>query len=175
MKNTTSYGACILAALLSISLLFGSSSLTLRAQSGKSIYNEFSDLPGVSAVYISPAMFRMIRNLPELEVRSGEDGRSVDLSSLIRSMKGFYMLSTERSDIIPSMRKEADKIMGRDKYELLLEVKEDGDITRMYTVNDLRRDLVTSLILMSAQANEFTLVLLDGEMSRSDLEKLLED
>ncbi len=174
MKTRHILSTFILSSLLLL-LLPGASSFTLRAQDGRSIYNEFSDLPGVSAVYISPAMFRMIKNLPELEVRSGEDEKSVNISSIIRSMKGFYLLSTEREDIVPSMKKQADKLMKKDKYELLLEVKEDGNVTRMYTIDDIKRGMVTSLIFMAAEKDDFTLILLDGEMSKKDLESLFEE
>ena len=34
------------------------------AQSGKDLYNKYSDLEGINAVYISPAMFRMIGKIP---------------------------------------------------------------------------------------------------------------
>ena len=40
--------------------------LAAFSQSGKSIYNKYSDCEGVSAVYISPAMFRMMGSLPSL-------------------------------------------------------------------------------------------------------------
>ena len=38
------------------------------AQTGKSIYQKFSDAEGVSAVYNSPAMFRLIGKIPDLHV-----------------------------------------------------------------------------------------------------------
>ena len=61
------------------------------AQSGKALYNKYSDFEGVSAVYISPAMFRMIGQLPDLNVEAS-DGEKVDIAPLIRSFEGFYLL-----------------------------------------------------------------------------------
>ena len=51
--------------LLAVLLL---TALTASAQSGKSIYQKYSDAENVSAVYISPAMFRLIGKIPDLEV-----------------------------------------------------------------------------------------------------------
>ena len=61
------------------------------AQEGKRLYNKYSDSEGVSAVYISPAMFKLIGQIPELNVDMG-NGERMDLVPLIRSFTGFYML-----------------------------------------------------------------------------------
>ena len=42
---------------------------TAFAQDGKSIYNKYSDEKNVSAVYISPTMFRLMGSIPEIEMR----------------------------------------------------------------------------------------------------------
>ena len=42
--------------------------LSSFAQDGKSIYQKYSESEGVSAVYISPAMFRLIGRIPDLNV-----------------------------------------------------------------------------------------------------------
>ena len=56
------------------------------AQEGRNIYNRYSGGKGVSAVYISPSMFKLIGKLPNLEVEEG-----MDLAPLIRTFEGFYM------------------------------------------------------------------------------------
>ena len=42
------------------------------AQDGKSIYQKYSDSENISAVYVSPAMFKMIGKLPDIELNEGE-------------------------------------------------------------------------------------------------------
>ena len=63
--------------------------LCASAQSSKSLYNKYSGEKGISAVYISPAMFRLIGKLPELEL-ADED---VDISRIIKSLEGMYFFS----------------------------------------------------------------------------------
>ena len=49
--------------------------LTLTAfaqKDGQKIYNKYSDAKGVSAVYMSPSMFRLMGSLPEMTVGEGE-------------------------------------------------------------------------------------------------------
>ena len=55
------------------------------AQTGKSIYQKYSDAEGVSAVYISPAMFRLIGKIPDLHV----EGEDVNLAPIIQSLSGL--------------------------------------------------------------------------------------
>ena len=57
------------------------------AQTGKSLYEKYSDLEGVEAVYISPAMFKMIGRL---NLEMGDE--DVDIARLVRSLKGMYIL-----------------------------------------------------------------------------------
>ena len=64
----------ILAALLLIPL-------SSFAQNGKSIYQKYSDSEGVSAVYISPAMFRLIGRIPDLNIEG-----NVNLTSVIQTL-----------------------------------------------------------------------------------------
>ena len=54
------------------------------AQDGRSIYNKFSDEPGVSAVYISPSMFKLIGKIPAIEL--GDGGEKVDITPIIKSL-----------------------------------------------------------------------------------------
>ena len=44
-------------------------SISTFAQHGKNIYQKYSDAEGVTAVYISPAMFRLIGKIPDMELQ----------------------------------------------------------------------------------------------------------
>ena len=52
--------------------------VSVSAQDGRSIYNKFSDEPGVSAVYISPSMFKLIGKIPAIDL--GDGGEKVDIT-----------------------------------------------------------------------------------------------
>lgn len=60
-------------------LLAATLAFTAAAQDWNSIYNRYSGKEGVSSVYISPAMFRLMKSLPDVEIES-ED---VDLGGII--------------------------------------------------------------------------------------------
>ena len=113
--------------LLAVLLL---SALAASAQSGKSIYQKYSDAEGVSAVYISPAMFRLIGKIPDLEV--GEN--HVNLAPLIRSLSGLYIISSENGRVNEKLSSEVSRFISNGRYELLMEAKDAGEVVRMYTV-----------------------------------------
>lgn len=137
------------------------------AQSGKSIYQKYSDSEGVSAVYISSAMFRMIGKIPDLNVEGG----NVNLAPIIQSLSGLYIIDSENDKINADLKADAEKFVRSGRYELIMEAKDSGEIVRMYTVGTEK--VVEGFVMISVDGNETTFICLDGKMNREDLEKLL--
>ena len=137
------------------------------AQSGKEIYRKYSDLPGVRAVYVSPSMFRIIGRLPEFEV----EDESVDLAPIIRSMTGFYLISCEDGKVSEKLYSEVSRLVDNGKYELIMEAKEGGEATRIYSAGSGKE--VTSLVMLTRDGDEVTFLGVDGRMDRDKLENIL--
>ena len=152
-----------------IIILFAALLLTASAfaQNGKSIYQKYSDAENVSAVYVSPAMFRLIGRIPDMEM--GEE--NVDLSPIIRSLSGLYILNSENATVNGSLRADAERFINSGKYELLMEAKDSGEVVRMYTLGNDRT--IEGFVMLAAEANEVTFICLDGQMPRKDFEELL--
>ena len=141
------------------------------AQEGKRLYNKYSDQEGVSAVYISPAMFKLIGQLPDINVETA-DGKKMDMAPLIRSFSGFYMLNFEnKSTLSAELYKEVTAMVNKGNFELLVEVKEDGSTVRMYTLGDEK--VVNSFVCIVNEEDQTIFFSLEGSMNRSDLEKML--
>ena len=152
---------------LYVILILLAMSISAIAQDGRAIYTKYSDLPGVEAVYISSAMFRLIGKIPDVEM-NGED---VNLAPIIKSLKGFYIISTEDQGICKDLYADVTKRLDRGEYELLMEAKEDGEVMRLYTAGD---DItVRSFIMLTRDASEVTFMGLDGEMPREQLEEIV--
>lgn len=137
------------------------------AQNGRSIYQKYSDTEGVSAVYISPAMFRLMGKMPELQM----EGEDINLAPLVLSLSGLYLISCEDSAVGKEIKKDAEKFVAAGKYELLLEAKDSGEAVRIYTVGDDKT--VTGFVMIAADSSETTFICLDGTMDREELENLL--
>lgn len=140
-----------------------------HAQDGKSIYNKFSDEKGVSAVYISPSMFKMIGKLPEIQV--GEDGEKVDITPIVNNLKGFYLLSTSEKSVIERLNGDVKKLLGAGSYELMMEAKDDGETVRIYTDGD--DSIIRSFVMMALDASEATFISMDGLINREALERAI--
>ena len=137
------------------------------AQNGKSIYQKYSDEENVSAVYISPAMFRLIGKIPEINTGDGE----VNLSPIIRSLSGMYIINSENERINANLRAEAERFIKSGHYEMLMEAKDSGQTVRMYTVGSEK--IVEGFVLLAAEAATVTFICLDGQMPRDDFEAVI--
>lgn len=137
------------------------------AQTGKSIYQKYSDAAGVSAVYISPAMFRLIGKIPDLHV----EGEDVNLAPIIQSLSGLYLIDSENPAVNSELKSEAAKFINAGHYELLLEAKDSGEVVRMYTVGSGK--VVNGFVMIAEDGGESTFIYLDGKMNREDLENIL--
>ena len=142
------------------------------AQEGKNIYNKYSGNNGVSAVYISPTMFRMIGNLPDLQVETA-NGELMNLAPLIRTFQGFYMLDITDADIASNLRTDVENLIAKGRYELLMEVKEDEDTVNMYTVGNEK--VIESFVFVASDGESLQFICIDGDMSRDEVEKLISD
>jgi len=152
---------------LYILLVLITMSVAAFAQDGKTLYNKYSDLEGVEAVYISPAMFRLIGKLPEMQVGDGD----VDIAPAINSMRGFYLLHAEKSKTADNLYADVKKRLDREDFELLMEAKDSGETVRFYTSGDEKT--VRTFIMLAREPGETTFISIDGEMSREELEAMI--
>ena len=142
-------------------------SITAAAQDGRSLYNKYSDYDNVEAVYISPAMFRLIGKIPDMEM----EGENVNLGPLIKSLSGLYILSISREDIAADLASDVKRFIEKGQYEMLMEAKDNGEVMRLYTVGD--DFIVNSLVMLARDASETSFICIDGDMPRDQLENLI--
>ena len=142
-------------------------SVAAFAQNGRSLYNKYSDYDNVEAVYISPAMFRLMGKIPDMELQE----ENVNLGPIIKSLTGLYILSTTREDIAADLAADVNHFIQRGSYELLMEAKDNGEVMRLYTVGD--EQFVNSLVMLARDAAETSFICLDGTMPRDQLEAVI--
>ena len=140
------------------------------AQEGRNVYNKYSGGKGVSAVYISPSMFKIIGKLPDLEVETAE-GESMNLAPLISSFKGFYMLDISNPATISAIDKDVASMISKGRYELMMEVKDEGEARHIYTSGNEK--LIESFVFIASDGDTLQFICIDGEMNRSNFEKLI--
>ena len=142
-------------------------SISAFAQDGRSLYNKYSDYENVEAVYISPAMFRLIGKIPDVEMQ----GENVNLGPIIKSLSGLYILSIKEDRIAQDLYDDVNRFISKGQYELLMEAKDNGEVTRMYTVGD--DFVVNSFVLLAREGAEVNFICIDGTIPRDQLEDLI--
>ena len=140
------------------------------AQEGKRLYNKYSDQEGVSAVYISPAMFKLIGQLPDLDVETS-DGEKINVAPLVRSFDGFYLLSVSDKSKAAELKQEAQSMIKSGRFEMLMEAKDSGSTVRIYTVGDDKT--ISSLVLLAQEGDSVQFICLEGSINRKDFENLI--
>lgn len=149
-------------------LAFAVSMVSSAAQnSKKKIYSEYSGKPGVSAVYISPAMFKLMKTVPDIEINSQE----VNFSRFIRTLEGMYILNTSDQGIASRLAKDVESELRYGKHELLMEAIEENQTTRIYIVQN--ESIVSDLILLSRDGHSTSYISLTGEMPLDELSKMI--
>lgn len=152
-------------AILSLLLL----ALVAGAQEGKDIYNRYSGRKGVSAVYISPTMFSMIRTIPDIQVRTEE----VNLGNIIKTFDGMYILSVEDSAIAADLEKEIGDMVSQGRFELLMEAVEESEKMRIYIVS--KGDTVTDFLMLAHEPESASVISISGNMPMAELQKILSE
>ena len=149
-------------------LAFAVSMVSSAAQnSKKKIYSEYSGKPGVSAVYISPAMFKLMKTVPDIEINSQE----VNFSRFIKTLEGMYILSSNDQEIAYRLTKDVEKELDHGKHELLMETFEGSETTRIYIVqND---SIVSDLVLLSTAGSSISYISITGEMPFEEISKMI--
>ena len=140
------------------------------AQEGKNIYNKYSGSKGVSAVYISPSMFKIIGKLPDLEMETA-DGSSMNLAPLISTFQGFYMLDISNTTTMSAISQDVASMTSKGKYELMMEMKDERETLQIYTSGNEK--IIQSFVFLASDGKSVQFICIDGEMKREDIEKLI--
>ena len=142
-------------------------SVTAFAQSGNTIYNKYAGQKRVESVYISPAMFRMMGKLPELEI----DDKDVNLAPVVKTMNGMYLVECENRELCPKLKNDVEKFVSSGKYELMMEIREEDETVRIYTTGN--EEEISSFVFFVIEDDECTFICFDGRIPRFSFERLL--
>ena len=141
---------------------------SIFAQSNNSIYNKYSGKQGVSSVYISPSMFKMMKSLPEVEIY---DDKDVHFEQIIKSFEGMYVIEVENIALVKSMISDVESMIAKGNLELLMEVKEPDETVRIYVEKD--GDMFKKFIMLEREDDSATFISIDAQMPQEAVAELL--
>lgn len=151
-------------AILSILLL---ASVTV-AFAQKNPFEKFSDMDGVTSVYISKTMLSMIP-------KGGKTNfNGVDVGDFLNKLSSILILTSEDKKVAPQMLSLAnERVKGRD-YELLMRVKtDDNDNVNFFMIGS--SDNIQELIMIVAgNDGENVIMQFLGDFTLKDVQQMTE-
>lgn len=141
---------------------------SIFAQSNNTIYNKYSGKQGVSSVYISPSMFKMMKSLPEVEIY---DDKDVHFEQIIKSFEGMYVIEVENVALVKSMISDVESMIAKGNLELLMEVKESDETVRIYVEKE--GDMFKKFIMLEREDDSATFISIDAQMPQESVAELL--
>ncbi|MDR0977006.1 MAG: DUF4252 domain-containing protein [Prevotellaceae bacterium] len=135
------------------------------AQSVQSLFDKYAETDGVTTIYISAAMFRIMPAVGEV---------SMALTNLKGKIKSLNMLTTEKKELIPQMQKEFSTLVTK-KHQELMRVRDGKDRITFY--GTLKGEKVDELLMLidNGEDRTFVILLIEGDFTLQDIQNITKD
>ena len=137
--------------------------MSLQANAQVKEFEKYADTKNVTYVFISKFMLRMAgaSSAPSLP--------GVDTKSIMNKLNGIQIISSENKNAIARLKTDAQNIVKQSKYELLMQVDEDGDKVRIYHSEGKQQSVV---VMMADEGDEYTVIVFSGTFTMEDVMKM---
>ena len=142
-------------------IMVAMASLTVNAQ--VKAFEKYADMKNVSYVYISKYMLRMASNSSMPSVPG------VDTKSLASKLTGIQIISTEEKTARAKLKNDVKDILARDKYEVLMQIREDGDKVDIYHCVGKQQSVV---VMLMDEDDSATVMIFSGNFTMDDVMKM---
>ena len=127
-------------------------------------FDKMAEMEGVTSVHISKAMFKLLSGM-------GIKTDGIDLQSVMPKLESLQIITCEKPEIIPLLKKEAEVFSTKEGYEELMRVKEDDSHTII--LQKQHEDKPNEYVLVNIEGNEeFNLILMKGTLTLEELQQL---
>ena len=137
------------------------SSLTVNAQ--VKAFEKYVDMKNVSYVYISKYMLGMASKTSMPSVPG------VDTKSLASKLTGIQIISSEEKTARVKLKNDVQDILAHDKYEVLMQIREDGDKVDIYHCVGKQQSVV---VMLMDEDDSATVMIFSGNFTLDDLMKM---
>ncbi len=150
--------------ILSI-LLLTSFSLTFAQ---KNPFEQFSDMDGVTSVYISKTMLSMIPK------NSKMDYGGVNVGGFLNKLSSILILTSEDQKIAPQMLSLANNRVKGNDYELLMRVKSDENDNINFFMKGKPEDIRELIMIVAGNDGENVIMQFLGNFTLQDIQQMTE-
>ena len=144
-------------------IMVAMASLTINAQ--VKAFEKYADMKNVSYVYISKYMLGMASKASMPSVPG------VDTKSLASKLTGIQIISSEEKTARAKLRNDVKDILARDKYEVLMQIREDGDKVDIYHCVGKQQSVV---VMLMDEDDSATVMIFSGNFTLDDIMKMTE-
>ena len=137
------------------------SSLTVNAQ--VKAFEKYADMKNVSYVYISKYMLGMASKTSMPSVPG------VDTKSLASKLTGIQIISSEEKTARVKLKNDVKDILARNKYEVLMQIREDGDKVDIYHCVGKQQSVV---VMLMDEDDSATVMIFSGNFTLDDVMKM---
>ena len=142
-------------------IMVAMASLTVNAQ--VKAFEKYADMKNVSYVYISKYMLGMASKTSMPSVPG------VDMKSLASKLTGIQIISTEEKTARAKLKNDVKDILARDKYELLMQMREDGNKVDIYHCIGKQQSVV---VMLMDENDSATVMIFSGNFTMDDVMKM---
>ena len=142
-------------------IMVAMSSLTVNAQ--VKAFEKYADMKNVSYVYISKYMLGMASKASMPSVPG------VDTKSLASKLTGIQIISSEEKTALAKLRNDVKDILARDKYEVLMQIREDGDKVDIYHCVGKQQSVV---VMLMDEDDSATVMIFSGNFTLDDVMRM---
>lgn len=136
--------------------------LPLLAQAQQELFKKYSDMKGVSSVYISKTMLEMNPSLFTKDIYIG---------NAASKMNSVQIISTMDDKIKPELLKDIRSLLKSSRYELLM--KQKGTVSSSEFYVSRKGDKIKEFIMVTNGATSLKFVYFEGDMTTKDVQNLL--
>ena len=135
----------------------------LTASAQVKAFEKYADMKNVSYVYISKYMLGMAGKAATPSVPG------VDMRSLARKLTGIQIISTEEKTARAKLKNDVKGILARDKYEVLMQIRDDGSKVDIYHCIGKQQSVV---VMLTDEADSATVMVFSGTFTMDDVMKM---
>ena len=136
-------------------------SLTASAQ--VKAFEKYAEMKNVSYVYISKYMLGMAGKTATPSVPG------VDMKSLSSKLTGIQIINSEEKKARTKLKSDVKEILARDKYEVLMQIKEDDSKVDIYHCIDKQQSAV---VMLTDEDDSSTVMVFSGHFTMDDVMKM---
>ena len=136
---------------------------SIQANAQVKAFEKYADMKNVSYVYISKYMLSMAGK------NAAPSVPNVNMKSLTNKLTGIQLINSDEKAARTKLKNDVSSIIARDKYTLLMQVKEDGDKVDIYYHVDKRNSAVVMLV---EEDDEVNVIVFSGTFTLDDVMKM---